>query len=59
MAFRSEAQEWEAERRKVARRQSARGRAFAIWFAPMPSPQPDHFVWRDVAETYPVELFDE
>lgn len=47
MAFRSEAELWAEERRKVASKQTARGRAFIRWFAPAPVPEVDHFVWRD------------
>lgn len=55
MAFRSEAEEWAQERRKVAARQSARGRALARWFGGPSEPEPDHFVWRDIADFIPIQ----
>lgn len=58
MAFKSEAEVWADERRKVAERRSARGRAFVRWFVRLEpevaSPQPDHFAWRSVADLMPI-----
>lgn len=55
MAFRSEAEIWADERRKVAERPKTIAERVARWFdRPAPQPQPDHFTWRAVADLIPI-----